>query len=145
MAVVVAGNSGQHTVEELRAQFPRLDGRLYFTGWVSKPDLVALYRGAALLAFPSLYEGFGLPVLEAMACGTPVVTANTTSLPEVAGDAALMVDPTDDAALVEAVGRVLTDSALAASLTERGLRRAAEFSWDHTARATCAVYTKLLA
>jgi glycosyltransferase involved in cell wall biosynthesis len=117
---------------------------VHFAGFVPEADLPALYNGADLFAFPSLYEGFGLPVLEAMACGTPVVTANTSSLPEVAGAAALLVDPSDVEEIAGALRRVLEDPALARDLRERGLARAAQFSWERTARATVAVYEKVL-
>jgi glycosyltransferase involved in cell wall biosynthesis len=101
-----------------------------------------LYGGARLLALPSLYEGFGLPVLEAMNAGTPVVTSNVSSLPEVAGDAALLVDPYDEGALADAMWRVLSEPALAAGLARRGRERAAQFSWDRAARETWALYEK---
>ncbi|MBV8085528.1 MAG: glycosyltransferase family 4 protein [Chloroflexi bacterium] len=101
-----------------------------------------LYRGTRLLAFPSLYEGFGLPVLEAMSVGTPVVTSNVSSLPEVAGDAALLVDPHDEGALADAMWRVLSDGALAEDLGRRGREQAAKFSWERAARETLGVYEK---
>lgn len=122
-----------------------LEPHVSFTGYVDEADLPALYASAALFVFPSLYEGFGLPVLEAMACGTPVVTANTSSLPEVAGDAALLVNPLDVDAISAAMLRVLVDPALAADLRERGLARARQFSWERTARETLAVYERVLA
>ena len=115
-----------------------------FTGYVEEEDLPALYNGADLFVFPSLYEGFGLPVLEAMACGTPVVTSNTSSLPEVAGDAALLIDPYDIDEIVAAMRTILEDKALAAELRTKGLARAKEFSWERTARETIAVYEKVL-
>jgi glycosyltransferase involved in cell wall biosynthesis len=121
-----------------------LEPYVHFTGYVEEADLPALYNGAALFAFPSLYEGFGLPVLEAMACGTPVVTSSSSSLPEVAGDAALLVDPYDIAALADAMRRVLEDSALAAALRVKGLERARQFTWERTARETIAVYERVL-
>lgn len=114
--------------------------RVRFAGFGRAEDLPAWYSAADALAFPSHYEGFGLPVLEAMACGTPVVTSTVSSLPEVAGDAALLVDPADDGALVAALRRVLTDPRLAADLRARGLARARDFSWAATAAATVAVY-----
>jgi len=100
----------------------------------------ALYSGATLFAFPSLYEGFGLPVLEAMGCGTPVVASNTSAIPQVAGDAALLVDPRDVNALAEGMGRLLSDETLRAELRARGLERAQQFSWERTARDTLSVY-----
>jgi alpha-1,3-rhamnosyl/mannosyltransferase len=112
------------------------DPALSELGFVDDATLGALYREAALFAFPSRYEGFGLPVLEAMARGTPVVTTNATAIPEAAGDAALYVPLDDDEALAAAIARVRTDAALAASLRERGLARAASMTWNATAAAT---------
>ncbi len=123
----------------------QLEQHVHFTGFVAEEDLPALYNGADLFVFPSLYEGFGLPVLEAMACGTPVVTSNTSSLPEVAGDAALLINPLDVSAIADAVLRVLTEPGLADDLRERGLKRAAQFTWERTARETLAVYNQVLA
>jgi glycosyltransferase involved in cell wall biosynthesis len=106
---------------------------VHFTGLVPEEKLPSLYRGAEALIFPSLYEGFGLPLLEAMACGTPVVTANTTALPEVAGGAALLVDPTSVEQIAEAMKRIVSDTSLRQQLREKGLARAAQFSWASTA------------
>jgi len=128
-----------NTLQELS-----LERHVIFTGHVPEADLPALYSGADLFVFPSLYEGFGLPPLEAMACGTPVVTSNTSSLPEVVGDAAITVDPYDVEALAEAMRRVLSDADLAHDLRQRGLERAARFSWDHAARETIDVYREVL-
>ena len=122
-----------------------LEPHVTFTGYVADEHLPALYAGADLFAFPSLYEGFGLPVLEAMACGTPVVTSNSSSLPEVAGDAAILVDPYSVQEIAQAMRRILADPELAQDLRERGLARAAQFSWERTARETIAVYEKVLA
>jgi glycosyltransferase involved in cell wall biosynthesis len=121
-----------------------LEPYVHFTGFVEEDDLPALYNGADLFCFPSLYEGFGLPVLEAMACGTPVVTSSTSSLPEVAGEAALLVDPYDVEAIAAAMRRVLSDPELAQDLRARGLARAAQFTWERTARETIAVYERVL-
>ncbi len=104
-----------------------------FLGFLSDETLAIVYRLARVFVFPSLYEGFGLPPLEAMASGTPVVTSNVSSLPEVTGDAALLVDPTVAEAIADAMRRILTDPAVAADLSARGLRRAREFSWEHAA------------
>jgi glycosyltransferase involved in cell wall biosynthesis len=132
--------------QELRKLVQDLDleDMVVSAGHVSQADLTGLYSAASLFVFPSLYEGFGLPVLEAMACGTPVVTSNTSSLPEVAGDAALLVDPYDVDAIASALRRVLEDPALAHDLRERGLTRARQFTWERTARETLAVYQQLL-
>ena len=113
------------------------------TGFVSDEELAALYAGCAVFAYPSLYEGFGLPVLEAMSAGAPVVTSSVSSLPEVAGDAALLVDPLDVGALCAALGRVLGDAALAARLRSAGRARAGSFSWERTARETLALLRQL--
>lgn len=107
--------------------------RVHLTGRVAPEHLPALYRQAALLVYPSLYEGFGLPPLEAMACGTPVVASNTTSLPEVLGQDALLADPMDESSLAGAIERALFDRPLRAQLQERGLDRARQYRWDKTA------------
>jgi len=112
-----------------------------FLGHVPQADLPALYSAADLFVFPSLYEGFGLPALEAMACGTPVVASNVSALPEVVGDAALQVSPLDVEALADAIERLLRDDRLRADLRERGLERARQFSWEKAARRTAEVYS----
>ncbi len=117
--------------------------RVLCTGSVSLEDLRGLYSHAALFVFPSLYEGFGFPVLEAMACGTPVVTSNRTSLPEVAGEAALLIDPEDPQALAAAVVRVLSDQALRQMMSAKGFERVTHFSWETTARETLQVYREV--
>ena len=111
--------------------------------WVAENDLPHYYSNASLLAYPSLYEGFGLPVLEAMACGCPVITSNTSSLPEVVGDAAIMVDPYDVDALAKAMREVLTNAGLRKTMIERGLAQAKKFSWEKTAEETLEVYEKV--
>ena len=116
-----------------------------FLGFLPDDMLAPLYRLASVFVFPSLYEGFGLPPLEAMASGTPVVTSNVSSLAEMAGDAAVLVDPYDVDAIAEGIRRALTDDTLAAHLREKGLARARAFSWDEAASRTRAIYTALAA
>jgi glycosyltransferase involved in cell wall biosynthesis len=120
-----------------------LGGQVRFLGYCPGHELPALYRGAGCLLFPSLFEGFGMPVLEAMASGCPVVCSNTTSLPEIAGDAALLVDPSDPEALAAAVHQLLTDPDLRAELIARGLARAAAFSWPRHTLETIAVLKRV--
>jgi glycosyltransferase involved in cell wall biosynthesis len=115
-----------------------------FFGFVPHRTLAALYRMASVFAFPSLYEGFGLPPLEAMACGTPVVTSRISSLPEVVGDGALLVDPYSEEAIAQGISRVIDDLELRRGLIERGLLRAAVFSWDRSVRAIHAGYMRAL-
>jgi glycosyltransferase involved in cell wall biosynthesis len=121
----------------------QLDKRVRMTGFVNDDDLPHWYGAADLFVYPSLSEGFGLPLVEAMACGAPVVISNVSSLPEVAGDAAVMVDPHDDESIAEGMRRALTDAALASDLRDRGRRRAAGFTWEETARRTVAVYREV--
>jgi glycosyltransferase involved in cell wall biosynthesis len=123
----------------------KLHRHVRFFGFVSDQTLAALYRLADVFVFPSLYEGFGLPPLEAMASGTPVITSNVSSLPEVVGDAAIKIDPYDPSAIAEALGRVLTDAALRADLRARGLERARSFSWERSIRRVREVYDEVLA
>lgn len=117
--------------------------RIKFPGYVEEEDLPALYRAADLFVFPSLYEGFGLPPLEAMACGTPVVTSNVSSLPEVVGEAGLMVDPTDVYSLANGMSRALQDRGLRNQMIERGLARAATFTWLRAANQLRQVYQQM--
>lgn len=114
-----------------------------FVGHISELDLAYYYSSAALLAYPSLHEGFGLPPLEAMACGCPVVTSNTSSLPEVVGEAGIMVNPYDTRSLVQAMRQVLTDSELRDSMVRKGLEQSKKFSWESTAELTLQVYSKV--
>jgi glycosyltransferase involved in cell wall biosynthesis len=113
-----------------------------FIGYVPMADLPSIYNLSDFLVFPSLYEGFGLPVVEAMACGTPVITSSTSSLGEIASAAALTIDPEDTCALAEAIDRLARSSALRRNLAERGLNRARAFSWQRTAREMLAVYAR---
>jgi len=121
-----------------------LEGRVAFIGWVLEEEKPALYSMAKVFVFPSLYEGFGLPPLEAMACGTPVVASNVSSLPEVVGDAGLLVDPCDAAGLAEAMAALLDDEQLREGLGQKGLEQARRFSWEETARETLKVYRRVI-
>jgi glycosyltransferase involved in cell wall biosynthesis len=123
----------------------KLHKHVRFFGFVPDQTLAVLYRLAGVFVFPSLYEGFGLPPLEAMASGTPVITSNVSSLPEVVGDAALLIDPYDPDALADAMRRVLTDSALREDLRQRGFARAREFSWERSVRRVREIYDEVLA
>jgi len=131
---------------ELRERAAQLgiEQQVRFPGVVDDDRLIELYRQAALFVFPSRYEGFGLPVLEAMACGCPTISSNASSLPEVAGDAALLVDPSDVEGFTKEVQRVLSDQDLARDLRAKGPVRAAQFSWDRTAREMIAMYEKVV-
>jgi glycosyltransferase involved in cell wall biosynthesis len=122
----------------------RLEKYVRVFGFQPYETLAAFYRLARVFAFPSLYEGFGLPPLEAMACGTPVVTSNVSSLPEVAGGAALLVDPHDTASIADGLLRAVTDTALRAELTEKGRARARQFSWTQSVEAIRRIYFEVL-
>lgn len=139
--LVFAGKCAWLFEETLRTiQELQLTESVILTGYVPEKDLPALYSGALCFVYPSYFEGFGLPPLEAMKCGAPVITGNRTSLPEVVGDAALLVDPFDVDALGAAMNRLISDSELRAELTTKGLERAKLFDWRETARQTLAVY-----
>jgi glycosyltransferase involved in cell wall biosynthesis len=120
-----------------------LERRVLLTGYVDEEALACLYGGASVFVYPSLYEGFGLPLLEAMACGCPVICSNTSSLPEVSGDAAVLFDPEDAAALADAIDGVLNDVHWRQSLVDQGLRRARLFTWHNTALRTLEVFAKV--
>jgi alpha-1,3-rhamnosyl/mannosyltransferase len=139
--LVIAGAwDSRYPEPQQRVTALRLENAIRFLGPVAEEDLPALYGGAILFAFPSECEGFGLPALEAMACGTPVACANTSSLPEVGGDKVLYFDPADVEAIAETLRRALAEPALRAGLRERGLARAAQFSWERTAQETLHLY-----
>ncbi len=142
--VLVGDKNGVAIENSIAALNPSYQHEVIWTGYVSDAELSALYQGASVFAFPSLYEGFGLPVLEAMSRGVPVVTSQGSSLPEVAGDAALLVDPTSIEMIAEAVYSLIKDSDLRESLIQRGRARAAEFSWDRCARETLQVYRDVI-
>ena len=134
--LVLTGKQGNARVFAHEAGLNELPQRVYLTGHVNDEQLPSLYAGALVFAYPSVYEGFGLPPLEAMACGVPVLTGNQTSLPEVVGDAGVMVDPYDVDALANGLQRLVEDSAMRDQLRSKGLIRAKQFSWDETARRT---------
>ena len=121
----------------------RLKDRVMLTGFFDDVDLPVLYGLAEVFVFPSLYEGFGIPLLESMACGTPVVAARNSSLPEVVGDAGLYVDAEDPATIVAALRQVLNDTALQRLLTEKGLARARTFTWQRAAQSLLETYERL--
>jgi len=139
--LVLVGHSGRDLAPlQSRAAELGIADRVIFTGWISAEDLEGLYALATCCAYPSLYEGFGMPVLEAMSRGVPLACSNATSLPEVAGDAALLFDPHDTTALASALHQLLTDAALAATLRKRGHARAATFTWARCAESVLATY-----
>lgn len=142
---VIAGGSGW-LEDELKATIERtgMGEYVHLLGLVDDADLPALYSGARMLAMVSLYEGFGLPVLEAMACGTPVITSNLSSLPEVGGNAALLVDPKDSRAIGAAIHRLETDAAARMRLIKAGYQQAERFSWLRAARQLKAIYDEIL-
>jgi glycosyltransferase involved in cell wall biosynthesis len=117
-----------------------LEGSVYFPGYIDEADIADLYHRSDLVVYPSLYEGFGLPVIEAMACGVPVITTGTSSMPEVAGDAAVIVNPHDSVELANAITRVLTDAALRSELRVRGIQRANQFTEGEAARKNLQMY-----
>jgi glycosyltransferase involved in cell wall biosynthesis len=144
--LVIVGIKGRHQ-EALESMLEEkgAHGRVVLTGWIEAPTLAALYRAAHLFVFPSKYEGFGFPVLEAMISGVPVVSSNATSLPELTGDAAVSIDPGDDAALAAAMRKTFEDEALRRGLVARGRAQAARFTWRRAAEATLDSYRKAVA
>lgn len=144
-ALVIAGAKTWHTHEMKKALAPfRRSERIILTGYVPQRWLPDLYRGASLFVYPSFYEGFGLPVLEAMASGVPVLASNAASLPEVAGDAGVLVNPCDEDAWREAMRELLEDEKKRKEMTEKGIARARLFSWEKCAHQTRSVYEKVL-
>jgi glycosyltransferase involved in cell wall biosynthesis len=145
-AFVIVGKRGW-LYDDFFAQLEQSPAKqaVIFPGWVEDDDLPAIYAGASAVAFPSEFEGFGLPALEAMACGAPVVCSNTSSLPEIAGDAALLVTPTDTDEVTDALRRVVREPGLAEEMRRCGYAQAAKFSWERAARETLAVYERALA
>ena len=145
LSLAIVGQLGwSDTATEQELSRLGLRERVRFTGYVPQADLPALYNAASVFVFPSLHEGFGLPALEALACGTPVVTSNRSALPEGVGEAALLVDPESADAISAAIARVLDEPTLAALLRQAGIERAASFTWEACAQATLQVYREVL-
>ncbi|MBI5300776.1 MAG: glycosyltransferase family 4 protein [Chloroflexi bacterium] len=143
-SLVLAGSRGWMD-EEVFATLRELNlgHRVFLPGYIPQAELPALYSAASLFVYASRYEGFGLPVLEAMACGAPVITSNVASMPEIAGDAGVLVQPDDQAGLTDAMARVLSDQELRARLAREGLARSKIFSWERAAEETLAVYARV--
>ncbi len=141
--VLVGDVEGRSDLTRLVQQFG-IEQETIFTGVVSDEQLIPWYQYASIFVFPSLYEGFGLPVLEAMACGCPVISSNRSSLPEVVGQAGIMVDPMNINEIVRAMEQVLSNPEMAKHMGRVGLSQASRFSWDKTARATVGVYEKVV-
>jgi glycosyltransferase involved in cell wall biosynthesis len=135
LELVIAGARGRPAVFSNSATAPNMPGVRYL-GYVSEEQLPVLYSAALALVYPSLYEGFGLPPLEAMACGTPVVTSDTTAIPEAVGDAAILVDPTNPHSIAEGLEHVIRRDSIRAELTRKGLLRVKQMTWDRTAEHT---------
>jgi glycosyltransferase involved in cell wall biosynthesis len=142
--LVIAGHKDPryHPMLAAEAQALGMAQKVRFLDYVPAADLPALYTGADVFVLPSLYEGFGLPILEAMACGTPVIASHTSAIPEVTGDAAVLIDPQDVPALAASMHAVLVNPEVREALRQRGLARAAQFSWDRTARAVLHILAK---
>ncbi len=135
--LVIVGSNGWKTQKIFKAAEDLVrNGRIHFTGYAPEADLPGLYNLADLFVYPSFYEGFGFPVIEAMACGVPVITSNASCLPEIAGDAAVYVIPTQTEELVSAIGTVLGNESLSQHLRQKGIERAKQFSWKTAARET---------
>lgn len=142
--LVIAGGSGWLSEQTFRqAEACGFPGDVRFTGYVPDADLAALYTGAEVFAYPSLYEGFGLPVLEAMACGVAVVCSNSSSFPEFATDAAILVPPTDPDAIADALETACCDTQVRQDLARRGLERAESYSWDRAAQKLLEIYERV--
>jgi len=142
--LVIAGRKGWKYDDVFRsAHRSHVESRVHFAGRIAEEDIAALYSQAEVFVWPSLYEGFGLPVVEAMACGVPVVTSNRSSLPEVVGNAALLVDPLCSEEIAQAIMRVIDDAPLRGELIAKGFVRASELTWRRTASSTLLVYEQL--
>ncbi len=143
--LVIAGGKGwlEDAIYETMNR-THMNEYVHFIGFVDEADLPGLYSAATCLAFPSLYEGFGLPILEAMKCGTPVITSNISSLPEVAGDAALIINPYDQDELTDGLEKIIQDKALRETLIKKGYSRVQQFTWETSAKQLISIYEGLL-
>ena len=145
MKLVIAGSKGKsYDIYKKRAQDLKIDENVIFPGFISMEHIPFMYNACELFVYPSFYEGFGLPPIEAMACGVPVIASNATSIPEIVKDSTLLVDPYDIDDLSEKMYNVLHDSDLRESLITKGLKRAAELTWEHTAADTLTAYQSIL-
>jgi glycosyltransferase involved in cell wall biosynthesis len=143
--LVIAGKQGKsYSIYKKRTQDLGVEDSVIFPGFIEIEHLPHLYNASKLLVYPSFYEGFGLPPVEAMACGTPVITSNVTSIPEVLGDSAIFINPHDDDALCSSIYNVLSNTELSDQLTIKGLVRSSELSWNKTARDTLIAYSKII-
>jgi glycosyltransferase involved in cell wall biosynthesis len=140
--LIIVGRKGWH-YDDILSHMAELKNYVYFPGHVADAELVALYQMATCLVFPSLYEGFGLPVLEAMSAGCPVITSNASSLPEVVGNAGLLVDPLNPADIAQALYTILNNDAMRLRLIQAGRLQAARFSWETTANMTRGLYLQI--
>ncbi|MFW9842854.1 MAG: glycosyltransferase family 4 protein, partial [Candidatus Thorarchaeota archaeon] len=140
--LVVVGKDCERYRRDLGTDARGLSEALHFPGWVEQEDLPAMYSMARAFVFPSVYEEFGIPVVEAMSCGCPVAAANTGALPELSGDAALLCDPFDSEKLAENTLAILLDNDVAETCRQRGLQRAAGFSWNQAARQTLEIFQR---
>jgi len=141
--VIIGSEKDDHQFLTKLSQSLGICDKVFFTGFVPYEDLPWFYNASDVFVYPSLYEGFGLPVLEAMNCGTPVITSNVSSIPEIAGDSALLIDPFDTEKLADAMSKVLEESSVKADLISRGFERSKNFSWAKTAAKTLKVYENL--
>ncbi len=141
---MIAGKKGWYFDEVM--DLPRKLGlaeEVIFSGFIDEEEKSYLLSGAKIFLYPSLYEGFGIPVLEALACGVPTITSNVSSMPEIAGDAALLIDPANPEEIYSAIKRLIDDKGLYLSLKQKSVEQAKKFSWENTALGTLAVYNSL--
>jgi len=142
-SLVLGGGPGWQYQDILPLTLP-LQNRISITGYLPQRDLIALYAGASLFVYPSLYEGFGMPLLEAMASGVPIVASGTSSIPEVVGDAGILVDPLSISEMSQAILKLLNDNSLRSSFSQKGIQRAKQFTWERAARETLEIYREII-